>query len=130
MLVVGKLHQLYLKIHRGLRRPPLKIRDGPVLVRWFNLVDGSKGGGIDAGGPQKVILFDNLSLTLLGSRVIQADFALAFRSRDTIVVMEADGEEVLQGPRSFARTVLIEGVMQHENGDARRHWFWMVRAPP
>ena len=48
-------------------RPPLKIRDGPVLVRWFNLVDGSKGGGIDAGGPQKVILFDNLSLTCLAA---------------------------------------------------------------
>ena len=67
---------------------------------------------------------------MLGSRVVQADFALAFRSHHTIVVVEADGEKVLQGPRSFARTVLIEGVMQHENGDARRHWFWMVRAPP
>ena len=36
-----------------LEKPPLKIRDGPVLVRWFNLVDGSKGGGIDAEGPAK-----------------------------------------------------------------------------
>ena len=34
-----------------LEEPPLKIRDGPVLVRWVNLVDGSKGGGNDAGGP-------------------------------------------------------------------------------
>ena len=32
------------------------------------------------GGPQKVILFDNLSLTCLAGRVMQADFALAFRS--------------------------------------------------
>ena len=67
---------------------------------------------------------------MLGNRVFQADFALAFQVPPSIVVVEADGEMVLKGPRSFVRTVLIEGVMQHENGDARRHWFWMVRAPP
>ena len=39
-------------------------------------------------------------------------------------------EEVLQGPRSIKKTVEIEGVMQHENGDAWRHSFRMVRAPP
>ena len=63
-----------------LAEPPLKIRDGPVLVRWFNLVDGSKGGEKDAGGPQKVILFDNTVPDMLGRRVIQANIALAFRS--------------------------------------------------
>ena len=67
---------------------------------------------------------------MLGSRVIQANFALCLQVPLCIVVVEADGEMVLPGPRSFVRTVLIEGVMQHENGDARRHSFWIVRAPP
>ena len=67
---------------------------------------------------------------MLGSRVIEADFAPVIRSHHTIMVMEADGEKVLPGPRSFVRTLEIEGVMQHENGDARRHSFRMVRAPP
>ena len=31
-------------------------------------------------------------------------------------------EVVLQGPRSIARTVEIEGVMQHENGDTHSGW--------
>ena len=52
------------------------------------------------------------------SRVIEADFALAVRSHHTIVVMKPDCKEDLQGPRSFVRWVEIEGVMQHENGDA------------
>ena len=75
-----KVTSALLKNTPRLEEPPLKIRDGPVLVRWFHLVDGSKGGEIDAGGPQKVILFDNTVPDMLGRRVIQANFALAFRS--------------------------------------------------
>lgn len=55
---------------------------------------------------------------MLGSRVIEADFALNIWSHYSIVVIKPDFEEVLQGPRSFPRSVENEGVMQHENSDA------------
>ena len=36
-----------------LEEPPLKISAGRVLVRWFDLVNGSKGGGNRSRGPAK-----------------------------------------------------------------------------
>lgn len=54
---------------------------------------------------------------MLGSRVIEADFALAIWSHYSFVVIKPDFGEVLQGPRSILSSVEIEGVMQHENSD-------------
>lgn len=44
--------------------------------------------------------------------------------------MELDGKSVLKGPRTMVRSGHFEGVMQHENDDAWRHSFRLVRTPP
>ena len=52
MSVPAMLHQHFEKALR-LDEPPMRIGDGHALMRWFILVDGSKGGLMGAAGGAK-----------------------------------------------------------------------------